>query len=243
MADNSNMNWNLIDYEKIISGNTYIWLVNRGLTTLVGLPNIISGTLGIDQNPDLKSLVGGPNEVTSSFTASHTGITSLVGGPTKVGGTYNATNGNLASLEGSPKYVPANFNVSDNRALQSLVGGPLEIGGSLTANRCGLTSLDGFPNKIGTSVTIVNNPLTSLKGINQLKEMNGRISITGCPITSHILGVFLIKGFIGFKTYLSDGILCTACDIVNQHISKGRSGLLACTQELIEAGLADFAQI
>jgi hypothetical protein len=34
-----------------------------------------------------------------------------------------------------------------------------------------------------------------------------------------------------------------AIDIVNFHIEKGRAGLLPCQKELIEAGLADFAQI
>jgi hypothetical protein len=72
--------------------------------------------------------------------------------------------------------------------------------------------------------------------------MNGVLSIYGTDITSHILGVFFIKGCK--RIMASDKCdFGKAAEIVNRHISKGRVGLLPCQQELIEAGLADFAQI
>jgi hypothetical protein len=61
-------------------------------------------------------------------------------------------------------------------------------------------------------------------------------------ITSHILGVFFIKGCKGINSN-NKGYFGRAAEIVNTHISKGRAGLLPCTQELIEAGLVAFAQI
>jgi hypothetical protein len=54
--------------------------------------------------------------------------------------------------------------------------------------------------------------------------------------------VFFIKGCIGILTN-EPSTFVEAAEIVNKHIDKGRAGLFACTQELIEAGLADFAQI
>jgi hypothetical protein len=72
--------------------------------------------------------------------------------------------------------------------------------------------------------------------------MKGFIGTFNCPITSHILGVFFIKGCEGIKTN-SAGAYGKAVEIVNRYILKGRAGLLPCTQELIEAGLSDFAQI
>jgi hypothetical protein len=56
------------------------------------------------------------------------------------------------------------------------------------------------------------------------------------------LGVFFIKGCAGILT-TNTGRLIKAVIIVNSYIGKGRAGLLPCQKELIEAGLADFAQI
>jgi hypothetical protein len=71
--------------------------------------------------------------------------------------------------------------------------------------------------------------------------MDGGVYLRQCFITSHILGVFFIKGCTGFKTWNMN--MDIAAEIINRHISKGRAGLLPCQKELIEAGLADFAQI
>jgi hypothetical protein len=74
--------------------------------------------------------------------------------------------------------------------------------------------------------------------------MGGSIWLNNTAIESHILGIFFIKGCKGYSAFYKKGCkLYHATQIVNKHISKGRSGLLACTQELIEAGLSDFAQI
>jgi hypothetical protein len=160
-----------------------------------------------------------------------------------IAGNIYTTCRNLISLEGCPKAVLGRFTVSDNPSLFSLFGGPEEVlGASYMASHCGLTSLDGIPIKIGGSLYLNDNPLTSLQGINKLKEMNGSICINGCLITNHILGVFFIKGCQGISVKYQ-GDFGKAADIVNRHIDKGRAGLLPCQKELIEAGLADFAQI
>jgi hypothetical protein len=148
----------------------------------------------------------------------------------------------IAYLDGCPEVIVGSFVIDDNHFLTSLVTGPTEVGGHYSAENCILTSLDGSPVKIGGYLSLSSNPLTSLKSINQLKEMKGTIFIDGCPIKSHILGVFFIKGCVGLFSDC-DPLCDKACDIVNRHILKGRAGLLACTQELIEAGLHDFAQI
>jgi hypothetical protein len=149
---------------------------------------------------------------------------------------------NLTSLEGCPEVVVGSFVIDDHRSLASLIGGPKEVGGFYAADRCGITCLEGIPVKIGRYFDIANNPLTSLQGINNLKEMDGWMNLRHCPITSHILGVFFIKGCKGLKTG-GNQVFGKAANIVNRHIDKGRSGLLPCQQELIEAGLAEFAQI
>jgi hypothetical protein len=162
-----------------------------------------------------------------------------------VNGDMTAINKNLTSLEGCPEVIVGGFNVDENQSLTSLLGGPREVSSYYSAERCGLTSLDGLPGKIGGFLSIDINPLTSLQGINKLKEMVGNIFVSKCPIKSHILGVFFIKGCTGVNAFTSDGDgdLFTAAQIVNRYIGKGRAGLLPCQQELIEAGLVDFAQI
>jgi hypothetical protein len=72
--------------------------------------------------------------------------------------------------------------------------------------------------------------------------MNGIIDVNRCPITSHILGVFFIKGCRSIYTTDANSF-GSAAKVVNSHITKGREGLLPCQKELIDAGLADFAQI
>jgi hypothetical protein len=203
------------------NGNKAFNLANIGLTSLDGCPEVVKYSIIMDDNPLLTSLIGGPKEVKGDYDVDNSGLLSLVGSPILVGG---------------------DFNISHSESLGSLVGGPKEVKGNYAAYCCGLLHLDGLPIKIGGYLDLGGNKLTSLQGINNLKEIDGLISANGCPITSHILGVFFIKGCTVLEVS-GYGSLPSAVEIVNKHISKGRAGLLPCTQELIEAGLADFAQI
>jgi hypothetical protein len=165
----------------------------------------------------------------------------LVGGPSIVDGDYSARNCSILSLSGSPSIVGADFNMHNNK-LKSLVGSPKKVGGCYNAMDNEITSLDGITHIIGSSLFLIGNPLSSLSGINQVKQMCGGVYIHGTSVISHILGVFFIKGCQGL--WVKGETSCSrAAVIVNRHISKGRAGLMPCQQELIEAGLADFAQI
>jgi hypothetical protein len=169
-------------------------------------------------------------------------LTSLVGCPDLCDNTIYLNGNLLTSLVGAPKEINGDFEASHNSSLTSLVGGPSKVNGYYLVSACNLASLTGLPVKIGSFLCLRGNPMTSLQGINQVKEMHGAIFIEDCPITSHILGVFLIKGCQGIRVN-SYGIIAEIAEIVNTHIYNGRSGLLSCTKELIEAGFADFAQV
>ena len=119
---------------------------------------------------------------------------------------------------------------------------PNTIDGNFNCSFNELKSLDGIPVKIGGFLDISNNRFTSLQGIKQLKEMKGLLYTYNCPIKSHILGVFFINGCSGILANNRSNF-GKAVAIVNCHIRKGRSGLLPCTKELIEAGLEEFAKI
>jgi hypothetical protein len=169
-------------------------------------------------------------------------LTSLVGCPKIVSTNFWVDLNKLSSLYGSPEEVHGDFDASYNKHIKTLEGGPRVVHGTYYVGECGLTSLVGIPIKIGKSLNISYNPITSLHGIHFLKEMNGSLTVYGSSVVSHMLGVFMIKGISGITT-TSGSSFGEAAGIVNRHISKGRAGLLPCQKELIEAGLADFAQI
>jgi hypothetical protein len=160
----------------------------------------------------------------------------------RIDGTVDYYGKSLTSLIGTPEYVSGDFSI-DHNPITSMTGGPKEVGGHYYCRKTNISSLTGAPLKIGGCLSLNNNPhLHSLEGINQIKTMNNWIMLHNTPITSHILGVFFIKGCKGISA-IHDCPLGKAVEILNRHIGKGRAGLLACTNELIGAGLADFAQI
>jgi hypothetical protein len=169
-------------------------------------------------------------------------LTLLDGLPTIARGLCDVSRNRLTTLVNGPKIVYQGFNCNHNPLLVSLVGGPVEVGRYYSADDCGLTSLDGLPRKIGTHLSLDFNPLTSLQGVNKLKEMNGYICLNNCLISSHILGILLIKGCDGIITY-DRGDFGKAVQIMDRYTTKGRSGLIQCQMDLIEAGLSEFAQI
>jgi hypothetical protein len=240
-------------------------LCDYNLTSLEGCPNIVDESLYVGRNK-LTTLSHGPNEVKGDFIASYNKLTSLVSGPQIVDGSYEVSRCKLTSLDGSPNIVNGTFDITYNANLTSLLGGPIDVGGAFIARRCDLLSLAGGPITVGGNYDITGNtnllslvhlperiggdlklPYGDILATNGLRELKGLKEVGGCiyvgNFTSHILGVFFIKGCQGLLTYTSYGNEVKAAEIVNRYISKGRAGLFPCTQELIEAGLADFAQI
>jgi hypothetical protein len=159
-------------------------------------------------------------------------------------GTVRLVNFGLTSLDGCPNVIPGRFEVRGNQ-LNSLFGGPSIVGDLYDASYNHIKSLDFLPTKIGGGFNLDSNRLVSLQGINKLKEMDGVIRIRDMNITSHILGVFFIKGCAGLMIRESKHVssLTKAVNMVNDFILSGRGGLLPCQKALIEAGLHDYAQM
>jgi hypothetical protein len=243
-------------------GKILVNLSGSSLVSLEGCPRILRKGLSVSFNY-LMTLVGAPKQINGDFDIRDNPLESLIGCPEIINGDLNAVNLEILSLVGCPVIINGSFYLSGNYYLQSLNGCAKEVNGDFFANSCKLTSLvdgpsivsgdyqvsnnkietlDGIPTKIGADLILSFNRITTMDGINKLKEMDGTISVYDCPITSHILGVFFIKGCKGINTN-SIGYFGKAVEIVNRHIEKGRVGLLPCQKELIEAGLADFAQI
>ncbi len=169
--------------------------------------------------------------------AADRGLTTLRGCPKKVLGFVNFSFNKLTSLEGAPSHVCGDFDCYNNE-LTSLVGAPSHVGGGFYCRGNELTSLEGAPSHVG-SFYCHNNKLTSLKDVHKhITEMKGVLYASDNPIKSHVLGLLLIKGVT--RVYLDNE---QVAKILNRHLGKGRAGMLMAQEELIEAGLEEFAQL
>ena len=136
------------------------------------------------------------------------------------------------------KYEGGDFNCSDTR-LTSLKGAPSHVDGYFNCSVNKLTSLAGAPSHVGGDFSCSHNELTSLKDVHKhITEIKGKFYAVGNPITSHVLGLLLIRGVT--RVYLDDK---QVEEILNRHLGKGRAGMLMAQEELIEAGLEEFAQL
>lgn len=124
-----------------------------------------------------------------------------------------------------------------NRQLTSLEGAPNHVGGDLVCSGNQLGSLKGAPEYVGDDFMCHNNQLTSLEGIHeQMLEIKGFAKFLNNPIKSHVLGLLLIKGLKSVE--FDDQQLA---DIINKYLPLG--DVMECQNELIDAGLEEFAQI
>ena len=143
----------------------------------------------------------------------------------------------LSILGKQPKKIKRDFICSSMR-LTSLEGSPKEVGGAFLCSSNKLTSLEGISPIIRLQLSCIANKLTSLHNIHkQIKHIGGRANFTFNPIKSHVLGLLLIDGL---KNVLFSNKKVEA--IINKHLAADRD-VFACQEELIEAGLEEFAQL
>jgi len=154
------------------------------------------------------------------------------------GGDFNCSFNRLTSLEGAPSHVGGHFYCNDNE-LTSLEGAPSHVGGNFNCSYSELPSLEGAPSHVGGNFNCSYSELPSLKDVHKhIAEIKGVLCAIENPISSHVLGLLLIKGVT--KVRLDNG---QVEEILNRHLGKGRAGMLMAQEELIEAGLEEFAQL
>lgn len=93
-----------------------------------------------------------------------------------------------------------------------------------------------------------NPKLDSLASINtSIKKLNGTLCMYGSPIRSHLLGLLLIEELNRVVLFDPDKQrqhkLSRASQIVNQHLWRGREGLIDCQHELYDEGLEEYGQL
>jgi len=169
-------------------------------------------------NTEITSLHGSPKVCNSASITSNKKLRSLIGGPQSAETSYFCYSNSLESLQGAPETVK-NFHCHDNN----------------------LKTFMHAPKKVDLSFFGANNPVTSLRGIgiDYLCYVGGKLRLTNLKVTSHALGLMLIKGrpqiiadFPGFE-------------IIEKYLAADREQeqLIECQHELIEKGFEDLAQL
>ncbi|MGI0076581.1 MAG: hypothetical protein ACREAU_04140 [Nitrosopumilaceae archaeon] len=168
----------------------------------------------------ITSLEGSPEEVTGDFICSLSGITSLKGAPKRVGRGFMCLNTNIKSLEGAPYYVGGYFDCSETN----------------------ITSLEGAPSYVGSYFACHDTKITSFHNIHkQIKHIGGILTIDSA-VKSHIMGLMLIKNLKIEISGVKNKQLKQAIAIMNKHLA-GRRNIHDCQEELIEAGLSEYAKL
>jgi hypothetical protein len=219
--------------DKKWTGDFYCF--DNELTSLTGAPTSVTGNFYCYDNK-LTSLTGAPTTVTGNFDCSDNELTSLTGAPTTVTGNFYCYDNKLTSLTGAPTTVTGDFDCSDNR-LTSLTGAPASVTGNFYCGNSKLTSLTGAPASVGGHFDCSGNKLTSLKDVHkQIKSIGGTFYLIKNPLKSHVLGLLKIKGL---KSVELDNKKVEK--ILNKYLPEG--DLFDCQEELIDAGLDDYAQL
>jgi hypothetical protein len=155
---------------------------------------------------------------------------------------------NLTSLKGFPSKVGGSIVISECEKLSTLTDLPNEFKFSFILTYCkNIKSFDGMPKIIHDNVILARNGFTSLHNIHKhFERIDGVLDITSDIIEDSLLGILLIAGVHEFdvtgtkrKEYKS------AAAIINKYLKLGggRSNVIDCQRELIEAGLEDYAKL
>jgi hypothetical protein len=177
------------------------------------------------------------------FLADGLDLTSLKGCPDYILGSFNIAENQLHTLEFGPKIVDGTFNCSDN-PLENFLHGPVEVKGSFFARCNKLRSYEGAPKFIGGNC-IVAEPLSrNFSGFYKyFPEIHGQLDIVVRDSNiSNVLSLFMVKGLTSAYFVYGESSL-PGCDILNEYLAKGKSGLLSCKSELIKAGYSDWAKL
>ncbi len=230
----------LISLEGIaqVPGDVYISNCNN-LKSTKGLPDSLKGTLYL-RNNGLTSLEGCPKKVVGTVQVTDNKLTSLVGGPEEITLNYYCNNNLLATLEGAPKKLKnGDFNCHNNK-LTSFEHAPIMIKGEFNGGYNSVTSLIGIPKEV-ISLRVDDNKITSLLGIHKMSKFEN-IKLSSNPIVEGGLGLLLVPGLLSIQAF-DCGKFTEAAKIISKYLSKGKSAILECQDELIEAGFEEFAKL
>lgn len=137
----------------------------------------------------------------------------------------------VTTLRGVPKKIDKNFDAASNE----------------------LTDLEGFPSYVGEKLFFNRNKIPSLKNIHNIVKHAKMIICDSNPLESNVLGLLKIEGLNEVKLYDKGGHvfgisypkinekLKIVETIINKYLPKG--DIMDCQDELIDAGLEEFAKL
>lgn len=200
--------------------NGSIILSRNQFSNLKGLPKKIYGELWLDDNKNLQSLEGAPIQCDRL---------SLAGCE------------KLTNFEHCPEAVD-NINADHCVAIASLKGLPKRMKMFLLYTKEAVAFDCDVMQCFDLTIESKN---TSLKGLDAAFKGASQISFGRTPIKSNVLGLLRIDGLKSVHTYSTDADLVKAFEIINKHLPSTGSmkAILECQDELIEAGLDDFAKL
>lgn len=143
-------------------------------------------------------------------------------------------------------YCGSHLNL-ENKDLDSLEGMNFEVlNGGMNLNGNRLVSFKGAPKRITGDVLARSNRFYDLHDIHlDIHQLKGTLDLRNNPISSHVLGLLLIKDLdsIGDVRTYSDRYKWIK--IVDKHLpnKKGKIGMFECQEELLDAGLENFAEV
>ena len=105
-----------------------------------------------------------------------------------------------------------------------------------------ITSLEGGPSYVGGHFGCWNTKIKSLYNIHKEIKHIGHMFFLSNTIESHILGVMFIKGLQKVEFYNGNTEQKQVENIINKHLGSDRN-IHDAQEELIEAGLAEFAKL
>jgi hypothetical protein len=202
---------------------------NDGLVDVNGLVNL--------SNREFKKFPIKFGKITGDFFCDfNNNLSSLEGGPQSVDGHFRCICCNLTSLKGGPKRVGGNYSCYQNNVLTSLEGAPEEVGGNFNCHYCmNLESLKGMEHSIikkNFDISVCLN----LKSLNYLpKQINGELLMPDVLNVRNYLIIFKTKGI----TKIQDSNLEIET-IINKYLPT--KDVIGCQDELIEAGLEEYAR-
>lgn len=131
--------------------------------------------------------------------------------------------------------------------ITSLEGSPSHVGGDFNCSSTKIKSLEGAPSYIGGNFNCWNTDITSLKNIHKHIKHIGGVLFLPKKVRSRVLGVVLIKGLrkIDFHTIAQTGVSTKQKQvetIINKHLLGDRDPH-ACQEEMLEAGLGEYAKL
>lgn len=186
----------------------------------------------LDKNGRLKKPL--PAFVSYDLSFSDIEITSLEGFPNHVGGYFWCSGANFTSLQHAPEKVDGNF-WCVSTPITSLVGGPRRVGGDYICHNTHITSLEGVARIIGGELNFIETPVTSLAGIHKQIDSIGGLIVPSDNVKSNVLGLLLLDNLsvVSSKEMWAQ--------IVQNHLTT--KDVLDCQEELIKAGLKEFAKL